>query len=271
MTERSVVRVALTGLVLSVACSSRPNVDQVPVGQDVQITKEDGGVVDGKLADKNAQTVTVDTGHGTRAIPRTAIADVQIVGQQTPVTLPPAAKFREYTIPEGTAVAIRLDAPISSATNHVEDPVEGELAEAVKVDAAVVLPAGSAVRGVVTDAQPSGKVKGLARLAVAFRSVAAADRPDRYDITAHWAREAQATKGEDAKKIGIGAGAGAAIGAIVGGGKGAAIGSAIGGGAGTAAVMSTSGKEVTLDRGDVLRVTLAKDVDVKVPITPKGQ
>ncbi len=271
MTERSVIRLTLAGLALCVACSSRPNVDQVPVGKDVQITKEDGGVVDGKLADKSPQSVTVDTGHGTKAIPRAEIADVQVVGGQTPVTLPPVAKFREYTVPEGTAISVRLEAPISSATSHIEDPVEGELTEPVTVDGAVVLPAGSAVRGVVAGAQPSGKVKGLARLAVAFGTIAAAGRSDRYAITAHWAREAQSTKGEDAKKIGIGAGAGAAIGAIVGGGKGAAIGSAIGGGAGTAAVVSTSGKEVTLDRGDVLLVTLAKDVDVKVPVKPVDQ
>jgi len=46
-------------------------------------------------------------------------------------------------------------------------------------------------------------------------------------------RQARATKGTDAAKIGIGSGVGAAIGAIAGGGKGAAIGAAAGTGDGT--------------------------------------
>ena len=44
--------------------------------------------------------------------------------------------------------------------------------------------------------------------------------------------EAEATKGEDATKIGVGAGAGAVIGAIVGGKSGAAKGALLGGAAG---------------------------------------
>lgn len=253
-------------IAIAAACSSKPDVDKVAVGQPVEITKSDGGVVEGKLAAKDAQTVKIDTGQSTREIPRSSIADVEIVDPKTPVKLPEVAKFHEHTIPEGTSLAVRLTAPVSSATNHAEDPVEGELADPVRADGVVVLPAGSVVRGQVVAAQPSGKVKGLASLSLAFQSVTAAGHEDRYNISADWSREAQPTKTEDAKKISIGAGAGAVIGAIIGGGKGAAIGTAAGGGAGTAAVLATSGKEVTLDRGEVLRVTLAKPVDVRVPI-----
>ena len=57
------------------------------------------------------------------------------------------------------------------------------------------------------------------------------------------AHEAEATKGEDAKKIGIGAGIGAAVGAIVGGGDGAAKGAAIGGAGGTGVVLATKGRK----------------------------
>ena len=53
-------------------------------------------------------------------------------------------------------------------------------------------------------------------------------------VTSPISSEAAANRGSDAKKIGIGAGAGAAVGAIAGGGKGAAIGALVGGGAGAA-------------------------------------
>jgi len=53
-------------------------------------------------------------------------------------------------------------------------------------------------------------------------------------VTSPVTAEAAANRGKDAAKIGVAAGAGAAIGAVAGGGKGAAIGGLIGGGAGTA-------------------------------------
>jgi hypothetical protein len=53
--------------------------------------------------------------------------------------------------------------------------------------------------------------------------------------TASITHQAEPTKKKDATKVAIGAGAGAALGAILGGGSGAAKGAAIGGGAGTGA------------------------------------
>ena len=258
--------VGLACLLAGTACSKKPDVDSVPVGKDVQVTKDDGGVVVGKLAAKDAETVKISTPHANREIPRARISDVQVLDTKTPVTLPPAAKFREYTIQEGTPLAIRLTTAVSSETSRVEDVVEGELSEPVKVDGMLVLPSGSSIRGQVAEAQPSGKVKGLASLALRFMSLTPAGANDRYQIAAKWSRQAEATKKDDAKKIGIGAGAGAAIGAIIGGGKGAAIGAAAGGGAGTGVVLATSGKEVTLNTGAVINVTLERDLDVKVPI-----
>ena len=264
MTGTSIV--GMVCLLAGAACSSKPNVDKVPVGQEVQVTKDDGGVVVGKLAAKDAQTVKISTSHATKEIPRANISDVQIIDAKTPVTLPAAAKFREYTVPEGTPLAVKLTTGVSSETSHVEDAVEGELTESVKVDGAVVLPAGSVVRGQVAAVQPSGKVKGLASLLLRFSSLTTSGAGDRYQIAAEWSRQAQPTKGEDAKKIGIGAGAGAVIGAIVGGGKGAAIGAAAGGGAGTGVVLATSGKEVTLNSGTLVTIALDRNLDVKVPV-----
>src|SRR6185436_12500123 len=76
--------------------------------------------------------------------------------------------------------------------------------------------------------------------------------------------QAEATRGEDATKIGAGAGIGAVIGGIVGGGKGAAKGAAIGGAAGTGAVLATRGKEVELAAGTDLPATLASAATVRV-------
>ena len=79
-------------------------------------------------------------------------------------------------------------------------------------------------------------------------------------------REAEATKGSDAKKVGIGAGAGAVIGAIAGGGKGAAIGTAVGGGAGAGMVVATKGKEIEIEAGTALKTTITAAVKINAPM-----
>ena len=125
----------------------------------------------------------------------------------------------------------------------------------------VAIPEGAPVTGTVVSAERSGRVKGRALVALRFNEVTVAKTP--YKITtARIARQAEATKGEDAKKIGIGAGVGTAIGAIAGGKKGAAIGAGIGGGAGTGAVLATRGDEVTIPAGATLRTTIQETVTI---------
>ena len=78
--------------------------------------------------------------------------------------------------------------------------------------------------------------------------------------------QGEATKGEDAAKIGIGAGVGAAIGAIAGGKSGAAKGGAIGGAAGTGAVIATRGKEIELAAGAPRHHPPERPLRVNVPL-----
>jgi len=121
------------------------------------------------------------------------------------------------------------------------------------------------VSGVVTDVKRAAKVKGLAHVAVRFNSVTPRGDDQRYDIrTTSVGRTAQATKKEDALKIGAPAAGGAIIGAIAGGKKGAAIGTAVGGGAGTGVVLSTRGKEVTLPKGTALTLRLTEPLTVRI-------
>ena len=128
-----------------------------------------------------------------------------------------------------------------------------------------VIPEGATVTGSVVEAERSGRVKGRAIVAIRFNRVTVANTPYTID-TARITREAEATKGSDAKKIGIGAGVGTAIGAIAGGGKGAAIGAGVGGAAGTGAVLATRGKEVSIPAGTTLRTTIQETVRINAPM-----
>jgi hypothetical protein len=174
-----------------------------------------------------------------------------------------AAAVRNLTIPSGTVLHLTLSTPVASDTSQVEDAVTAELTNAAMVGGRTALPSGALFAGVVQAVEPSGRVKGRARLALDFTSVTSDGR--RYAMSAEpFSRQASATKGEDATKIGIGAGAGAVIGGLLGGKKGAAEGAAIGGGAGTGVVLATKGKEVRIPSGTDVSILLAAPLTVRV-------
>jgi hypothetical protein len=169
----------------------------------------------------------------------------------------------EVMLPEGTTLRLRLRSAVASDTSRIEDPVRAELREAVVVDGATVLPTGTVFTGVVTNAERSGRVKGRARIAYRFDSLNYAG--DRYDVsTAQLSHQAEATKGEDATKIAVGAGTGAAVGALLGGGSGATKGAAIGGAAGTGVVLATRGKEIRLGPGASVTTRLTAPVTIRI-------
>jgi hypothetical protein len=169
------------------------------------------------------------------------------------------------TIPAGTRLSLTLSTSVASDTSKVEDAVRAKLAKPVVIDGVEAMPTGAEVVGSVVEAERSGRVKGRATVALRFQRLTAWDETHEIN-TARIARQARATKKEDATKVGIGAGAGALIGAIAGGSKGAAIGGAVGAGAGTGAVMATRGEEVRLPAGTTVSTTLQEPLTVRVPI-----
>ena len=170
----------------------------------------------------------------------------------------PSAKV---TVPEGTALPLVLETSVSSATNREGDAVVAKLADDVRVGEKVVAPAGSEVKGRVTAAMRSGKVKGRARLVFAFDTLTI--RGKRVDIKATAVDiTAENTHKKDAAIIGGATAGGAILGAIVDGGKGAAIGAGVGAAGGTGTVLATRGKEVELRSGQSLTVRLTEPAQI---------
>lgn len=175
------------------------------------------------------------------------------------------SESREVTVPAGTTLPVILETSVGSDTSRREERIDARLSSAVVVHGVTVVPEGSTVRGVVTDATRSGRVKGRAHVALRFDTLMPRGSDDRYDIrTSAVGRTAASTKKKDAFEIGGGAAGGALIGALIGGKKGAAIGTAAGGGAGTAVVLSTRGKEIHLPRGSALTLRLTEPVKIRV-------
>jgi hypothetical protein len=262
---RGLIGVVIAAAALSAGCNRTPQaqIENTPVGSDVQVTRQDGGLVEGKLAAKDDASLRVESGKTTRLVPRSEVAEVRVKDPEAKAPeVPKLAKFREVTVPASTTLAIKLRSSVSSETNKVEDVVRAELAEPVVVDGEEVIPAGSVLRGEVTEAVPASKVKGRASLGIHFRTITinGADMP----IDARFERIAPSERNKDIQKVAIPAAGGAVVGAIIGGKKGAAIGAAAGGGAGAVAVMTSTGAPVHLDAGTVLSLTMGRPVDLRI-------
>jgi len=260
-------RVVLGAAILAAGCSSTVDVEDIPLGAEVQVTREDGALVEGTLARRDAETVTIERSQPSapKAVPVDEIADIRVVeAEAPPPEPPPMAKFREVTVPADTTIALDIRTTVNTGSATAGDAVAAALAEPVTVDGIDVLPAGARVSGHVVEVTSSGKVKGRAHIVVEFDRITVGD--DTYAIAARFEATAPSTKEGDVKKIGIPAVGGAIVGAIIGGKKGAAVGAAVGGGAGTAAVLMTAGDEIEIAEGATLSLRIGQSVEVKVPI-----
>ncbi len=171
--------------------------------------------------------------------------------------------FRDVTIDAGTSLPLELMTDLSSETAQIETPVRARIRQDVIVDGYTAIPAGSIVSGTVTEVERPGRVQGRAHLAFRFTDVQV--NGVREDLrTNPVSFEGEATKGEDATKIGAGAGIGAVIGGILGGKSGAAKGGAIGGAAGTGVVVATRGRDVTVASGADITATLEQSTTIRV-------
>jgi TolA-binding protein len=164
-------------------------------------------------------------------------------------------------IPVGTEIDVRLQNALNSGTNQVEDRFEATTLVDVGVNSRVVIPAGSLMRGVITQVEPATRTNRTARMTVSFDQVTVNGQAYAIRGTVTQAIEGEGIRGETAR-IGTGAGVGAIIGGILGGFRGAMAGILIGGG-GT--IAATEGKEVQLPQGAVLRVRLDSPAYIAPP------
>ncbi|MEJ2108312.1 MAG: hypothetical protein P8Z37_00060 [Acidobacteriota bacterium] len=179
--------------------------------------------------------------------------------RQKPAPQPPKPQFS--TLAAGTVIAIRLQDPLDTSVNKTGDTFRAVVDQDILVGNSVVVPRGSSVDGKLTFVQQSGRVKGRAAMSMQLQALHVGNQtyPLESEVLSF---EADATKKEDAAKVGIGSGIGAVVGAIAGGGKGAAIGAAVGAGAGGATVAATRGKELRYGVEHPFEFTLNSDLSI---------
>jgi hypothetical protein len=175
--------------------------------------------------------------------------------QSAPAPPPP------IVIAAGTVLTVTIDQNISTKTNSSGDSFAASVTEPVMVDGKQVLPTGTKAAGTVVQAEEAGHLKGGAVLALALDSLTV--HGEKHAIETSMFEESGKGRG---KRTAVGAGGGAAFGAIVGalagGGKGAAIGALAGGGAGTAGAAFTGKRDITVPAETRLHFKLTKSLTI---------
>jgi hypothetical protein len=183
-------------------------------------------------------------------------------------------------IPQGAHVLLRMENSLNTRTAQAGDYVYLRTGSPISAGNEIVVPVGSYVQGVVTQAKRSGRVAGRAQLAIRLETLTLASGKS-FKFSPHLsAVEAGETgqkvvgkegvveqapgHGEDAKQIAILAGSGAALGGLTDRSwKGAGIGSGVGSAVGLATVLLTRGKEVELRQGATLDVVFDRPVAIE--------
>ena len=181
-----------------------------------------------------------------------------------PAPVPPARTppRSPRIVPAGTSLSTRISSAIGSKTSTAGDRFDGTLVNSVRLNGKVVIPAGSAVSGVVVTAHSAGKFKGAATLAV--RLVAVNVKGKSYPIRSNTISQETTGKGKrTGALVGGGAGGGALIGGLAGGGKGAVIGGLVGAGAGTVgAAVTGNTRDISYPAETVLAFRLRKSLNL---------
>jgi hypothetical protein len=188
-----------------------------------------------------------------------------VAAQTTPRMRRSTRRPATRLVPVGTNLRIRLEDTLSSKDSRVGDRFTATVTDPARFDEATVT-------GHISSIQKSGKIKGRTSMNLAFDSIQLREGR-RGTLHGYITRvygesagraddeggvESGSRTNQTVKRAGIGAAAGAIIGAIAGGGKGAGIGLLIGGAGGAGSLAVQGSKELKLESGTELLVRVTQ-------------
>lgn len=234
--------------------------------EDLPIVVEEGGPIAlGEAEPTEEEIDIVDEEPEPRVVERTVVVRERPQPRAEAPREEPARAEPEpepvTAIPAGTRVPVTILARIDSENHEVGSTWSGRVARDVVVRDRVVIPAGASVSGVVT-AIDEGDKTGQGSITLVARSVETAAGSRSIAAAPASAGESYEDKGFPTKETAIGAGAGAAIGAIIGGKKGAAIGAGAGGAGGAVMGSQRDDQEVAIGAGTTVTIRLDESVNL---------
>ena len=181
------------------------------------------------------------------------------VSTTAPSQSTPVNNDRPGSIPAGQELDVRLQNSLSSESATVEQRFEATSAVDLTQNGRVLVPAGSTVRGVVSNVKKAGRIERAGSLTLSFDQMVVNGREIPIRATATQIFKSEGIR-EEAGTAGVGAGVGGIIGGVLGGVKGAILGAVIGAGG---AIAATDGKDIELPAGAIVRIRLDQAVSVR--------
>lgn len=185
---------------------------------------------------------------------------------------------RSIVVPTRTTIPLELRASLSSRTARVGQRIYCDTVYPIVVNNRVIIPAGSYVKGTITQVVRPGRVKGKAQMGLRFDSITlpsgithgisatlsgfAGNGKEGFSKTESKV-EGEGSKGKDAATVAISGAEAATIGAIAGSAGGhaataASVGGAMGALGGLVYVLATRGKDIVLPAGTNLELELLR-------------
>jgi hypothetical protein len=197
-----------------------------------------------------------------------------------PVANPGDTAARQMVVPAGTQVLLNLKSPITTKSARVGDGVYCQTSFPVTQDNITVIPAGTYVKGQISEVKRAGRIKGRAEILFHFTTLIF---PNGYTIDLpgslgnepgaqnHEVVDKEGTvqaNGQKAKDAGTVAKTGA-TGAVIGTvasrtATGAGIGGLAGAAVGLGEVLFTRGQDVRIEQGTALEMVLQRSLSVDV-------
>lgn len=187
--------------------------------------------------------------------------------------------FAQTSLPEGTALRMRLESKISTAQNKAGDRFQGQITEAVALDGKTVVPVGSLLTGRITTLSQPRRFRGKPAIGILPEALVLPDGTrllltatlvdtnvrHGLDVNEEGQIKGPGHDGKDLTKIGMGTGGGMLIGGLIASGPGVLIGGAIGGGA-TITQWLVRRRSATVPEGTELIFELNRPMAILAPV-----
>ena len=176
------------------------------------------------------------------------------------------ARVQNVSIPSGTTMVVALDERLSTETHHSGDRFRARTTNAIVIDRATVLPAGSTVNGHLTNVEEPHRTSGKAQMTLAFDEIVDANGKTHSISAGPIVLEGKGDAISDEEKVAGGAVIGGIIGALSSKdkAKGAAVGAAARAPPGRAVALATKGGQLELPAGQQFQVELTKSLEMQV-------
>jgi hypothetical protein len=171
------------------------------------------------------------------------------------------------TVPQGTAIMIRMIDSLDSSVNRPGDIFHASLENDLKIGDVLVAKKDADIYGKLIQVKSAGRATGKSDLSLELTGIRTINGGIQPIVTGQYEEAGKSRTKQTVEHSVIGAAIGAVIGGVAGGGGGAAKGAGIGGAVGAGATLITHGQQIKIPSETLLNFQLAQPFMITLPKT----